>query len=55
MSSFSSGYGDKNGRNKVFNFQMSKLGTKIVNEKPEEVFKKLDSAAKITRVCSSKY
>ena len=26
---------------------MSKLGTKRVNEKPEEVFNKLDSAAKI--------
>ena len=32
---------------KVFNFQMSKLDTKIINEKLEEVFNKLDSAAKI--------
>ena len=32
---------------KVFNFQMSKLDTKIINEKQEEVFNKLDSAAKI--------
>ena len=35
------------GRHKVFNFQMSKLDTKIINEKLEEVFNKLDSAAKI--------
>ena len=37
----------ENGRQKVFNFQMSKLDTKIINEKLEEVFKKLDCAAKI--------
>ena len=37
----------ENGRHKVFNFQMSKLHTKIINEKLEEVFNKLDSAAKI--------
>ena len=37
----------ENGRHKVFNFQMSKLETKIINEKLEEVFNKLDSAAKI--------
>ena len=37
----------KNGRHKVFNFQMSKLDTKKINEKPEEIFNKLDSAAKI--------
>ena len=37
----------ENRRNKVFNFQMSKLDTKIINEKLEEVFNKLDSAAKI--------
>ena len=37
----------ENGRHKVFNFQMSKLNTKIINEKFEEVFNKLDSAAKI--------
>ena len=37
----------KNGRHKVFNFQMSKLDTKIMNERLEEVFNNLDSAAKI--------
>ena len=37
----------ENGRHKVFNFQVSKLDTKIINEKLEEVFKKPDSAAKI--------
>ena len=37
----------ENVRHKVFYFQMSKLGTKIINEKLEEVFNKLDSAAKI--------
>ena len=37
----------ENGSHKVFNFQMSKLDTKIINEKLEEVFNKLDSAAKI--------
>ena len=37
----------ENGRHKVFNFQMSKLYTKKINEKFEEVFSKLDSAAKI--------
>ena len=37
----------ENGRHKVFNFQMSKLDSKIINEKLEEVFNKLDSAAKI--------
>ena len=37
----------ENGRHKVFKFQMSKLDTKIINEKLEEVFNKLDSAAKI--------
>ena len=37
----------ENGRQKVFNFQISKLDTKIINEKLEEVFNKLDSAAKI--------
>ena len=36
----------ENGRHKVFNFQMSKLDTKIIIEKLEEVFNKLDSAAK---------
>ena len=36
----------ENERHKVFNFQMSKLDTKIINEKLEEVFNKLDSAAK---------
>ena len=37
----------ENGRRKVFNFQLSKLDTKIIIEKLEEVFNKLDSAAKI--------
>ena len=37
----------ENGRHKVFNFQMLKLDTKIINEKLEEVFNKLDCAAKI--------
>ena len=37
----------ENGRHKVFNFQMSKIDTKIINENFEEVFNKLDSAAKI--------
>ena len=37
----------ENGRHEVFNFQMSKLDTKIINDKLEEVFNKLDSAAKI--------
>ena len=30
--------------NKVFNFQMSKLATKVINEKLEETFNKLNSA-----------
>ena len=37
----------ENGRYKVFNFQLSKLVTKITNEQLEEVFNKLNSAAKI--------
>ena len=37
----------KNGRHKIFSFQMSKLDSKIIIEKFEEVFNKLDSAAKI--------
>ena len=37
----------ESGRHKVFDFQMSKLDTKIINEKLEEVFNKLDSAAKL--------
>ena len=37
----------ENGRNQVFNFQMSKLDTKMINEKLEEVFNKLNSAAEI--------
>ena len=37
----------EDGRHKVFNFQMSKLDFQIINEKLEEVFNKLDSAAKI--------
>ena len=36
-----------NGRHRVFNFQLSKLDTKITNEKFKEVFKKLNSAAEI--------
>ena len=36
----------ENGRHKVFNFQLSKLDTKRINKKLEEVFNKLDSAAK---------
>ena len=38
----------ENGRHKVFIFQMSKVHTKIINDKLEEVFIKLDSAAKIS-------
>ena len=37
----------ENGRHKLFKFQTSKLDTKIINEKLEEVFNKLDSAAKV--------
>ena len=37
----------ENRRHKVFKFQMSNLDAKIINEKLEEVFNKLDSAAKI--------
>ena len=37
----------ENGRHKVFNFQVTKIDTKIINEKLEEVFNKLNSAAKI--------
>ena len=37
----------ENARHKVFNFQMSELDTKIINEELEEVFNKLNSAAKI--------
>ena len=36
-----------NGRHKAFNFQVSKLDTKSINEKLEDVFNKLDFAAKI--------
>ena len=36
-----------NGSYQVFNFQMSKLDTKIINEKLEEVYNNLDSAARI--------
>ena len=36
-----------NGRQKVFNFQTSKLDTKEINKKPDEIFNKLGSAAKI--------
>ena len=37
----------ENGRQKVVNFQNSKLDTNVIKKKPKEVFKKLDSAAKI--------
>ena len=37
----------ENGRHKAFNFQMSKLDTKIINEKLEKALNKLNSAAKI--------
>ena len=37
----------ENGEHKVLNFQLSKLDTKIINKNFEEVFNKLDSAAKI--------
>ena len=37
----------ENGRHKFFNFQMSKLDNKVINEKHEYVFNKLDSALKI--------
>ena len=37
----------ENGRHKAFNFQMSKLYAKFINEKLQEVFNKLGSAAKI--------
>ena len=36
-----------NGGHNVFNFQMAKLDTKIINERLEENFNKLNSAAKI--------
>ena len=36
----------ENGRHAIFSFQMSKLDTKIINEKLEEVSNKLDSATK---------
>ena len=37
----------ENGRPKIFNIQLSKLDSKIINEKLEDVFNKLASAAKI--------
>ena len=37
----------KNGRHKVFNFPFSKLDANLVNEKLDQVFEKLDFAAKI--------
>ena len=37
----------ENGRPKVFNFQFSKLDPNLVNEKLDQVFEKLDCAAKI--------
>ena len=38
----------ENGRHKVFNFQRSKLDPNPVNEKQDQIFEKLDCAAKIT-------
>ena len=37
----------ENGRHKEFNFQLSKLDSNLVNEKLDQVFEKLDCAAKI--------
>ena len=37
----------ENGRHKVFNYQLSKLDSNLVNEKLDQVFEKLDCAAKI--------
>ena len=37
----------ENGRHKVFNSQLSKLDLNLVNEKLDQVFEKLDCAAKI--------
>ena len=37
----------ENERHKLYNFLMSKLDTKVINDKLEEVFKKRVSAAKI--------
>ena len=37
----------ENGRHKEFNFQLSKLYPNLVNEKLDQVFEKLDCAAKI--------
>ena len=48
----------ENGIHKVFNVQMSKLDTEVINEKLEAVFNKLNSAAKINIALgfvSSKY
>ena len=36
-----------NGRHKAFNFQVSQLDTKYINEKLEDVFNKMDFAPKI--------
>ena len=41
---------DENGKQRVFNFQLSKIDTKIIKEKLNEVFKKIDSAAKTNAV-----
>ena len=37
----------ENGRHKVFIFQLSKLDPNLFNEKLEQVFEKLDCAAKM--------
>ena len=34
------------GRYQIFNFQKSKLDTKVINEKLDEIIKKMDSAVK---------
>ena len=37
----------ENGRHKIFNFQLSKLDSNLIIEKLDQVFEKLDYAAKI--------
>ena len=37
----------ENGRHKIFNFQFSKLDSNLIIEKLDQVFEKLDYAAKI--------
>ena len=45
---FSTDTEKENGRQKVFNFQFSKLDPNLVNEKLDQVFEKLEYAAKIS-------